>query len=91
MVNRTTVTASVYDSALERASALASAVWDGTAPDIKGSANYGVFQALCEKDLDFMPHAQKQSLLADVTSALAEGGGDAESSLRTTDTHFGQE
>jgi hypothetical protein len=66
-------------------------VWDGSAPDIKASANHAVFQTLCDKDLDFMPYAQKQSLVADVISALAEGGGDAESSLRTTDAHFGQE
>ena len=91
MVNASKIENTNYDSALERAKELAFVVWDGTAQDVAHAANAAVFQAVCEKDLDSMSYADKKSLVADVTSALADAGGDAEGALRTTDQGFGQE
>ncbi len=91
MSSPSTADAAQYDSTLECAKDLAFRVWDGTAADVVHAANVGVFQAICEKDLDAMPYADKKSLVTDVSSSLAEAGGDAQSVRRTTDTHYGQE
>jgi hypothetical protein len=91
MVDPSTVASTNYDSALVRATELAFMVWDGTAQDVGHAANAAVFQAVCEKGLDAMTYADKKSLVADVTSALAEAGGDADVALRTTDQGYGQE